>query len=171
MMLPLCLILGDSTGVGTANALAAQGVRCEVHARVNARSSETVQTWRGGRPVDRALIALGSNDATSPKLVQNLLTLRRRVLADRVTWLAPYHPGAAQAVTALARSFGDDVVQLASYGSRDRVHPNSYSSIAVSLGWSGMGSPAPVIVHRRSLSLPAATFAAPPIRKAVVLSF
>ncbi len=65
-MLPLCLILGDSTGVGTADALAALGLRCEVHARVSAPSSETVQTWRGGRPVDRALIALGSNDATSP---------------------------------------------------------------------------------------------------------
>jgi len=27
-----CLIIGDSTGVGTAAALAAQGIRCEVRA-------------------------------------------------------------------------------------------------------------------------------------------
>ncbi len=170
-MLPLCLILGDSTGVGTADALAAQGLRCEVHARVSAPSSETVQTWRGGRPVDRALIALGSNDATSPKLARNLLTLRRRVLAGRVTWLAPYHPGAAQVVTAIARSFGDDVVQLASYGSRDRIHPNSYLSVAVSLGWSDMGSSMPLLARRPSPQPPRATFTASPIRQAVVLSF
>lgn len=170
-MLPLCLILGDSTGVGTASALAAQGLRCEVHARVSAPSSETVQTWRGGRPVDRALIALGSNDATSPSLARNLLTLRRRVLAGRVTWLAPYHPGAAQVVTALARSFGDEVVQLANYGSKDRVHPNSYTSIAVSLGWSGMGAPTAVTMRRPSLPPPRSTEAASAIRQAVVLSF
>lgn len=170
-MLPLCLILGDSTGVGTADALAAKGLRCEVHARVSAPSSETVQTWHGGRPVDRALIALGSNDATSPKLARNLLTLRRRVLAGRVTWLAPYHPGAAQVVTAIARSFGDDVVQLASYGSRDRVHPNSYAAVAISLAWTGSGMPAPVMIRRAM----ARTRPAPPppaqSRQAVVLSF
>ncbi|WP_145147778.1 hypothetical protein [Sphingomonas solaris] len=138
---------------------------------MSAPSSETVQTWHGGRPVYRALIALGSNDATSPKLAENLLTLRRRVLAGRVTWLAPYHPGAAQVVTAIARSFGDNVVQLASYGSRDRVHPNSYSSVAVSLGWSGMGSSVPLLARRPSPQPPRATFTASPIRQAVVLSF
>ena len=170
-MLPLCLVLGDSTGVGTASALAAQGLRCEVHARVSAPSSETVRTWRGGRPVDRALIALGSNDATSPGLARNLLPLRRRVLAGRVTWLAPYHPGAAQVVTALARSFGDEVVHLANYSSRDRVHPNSYASIAVSLGWSGMSVPTAVTLRRPNLRPPPPTDAAPLIRQAIVLSF
>ena len=39
-MIPFCLILGDSTAIGTAQALAAQGIRCEVHARVGAGSAE-----------------------------------------------------------------------------------------------------------------------------------
>lgn len=171
MILPLCLILGDSTGVGTASALAAQGLRCEVHARVSAPSSETLQTWHVRRPVDRALIALGSNDATSPRLAQNLITLRRRVLAGRVTWLAPYHPGAAQVVTALARSFGDDVVQLASYSSRDRVHPDRYADVAVSLGWSGTGFSKPSLTRGPRLRPSQATFAPAPFRRAVVLRF
>lgn len=139
-MFPLCLILGDSTGVGTAAALAAVGVRCEMHARVGASSTEALRTWTGGRPVPLALIALGSNDPTNPALAKNLVELRRRTVAARVTWLAPYHPAAARVVVGLARAFGDDVVSLAYLPSRDRVHPSSYKQIALSLGWAGISA-------------------------------
>ncbi len=84
-MLPLCLIVGDSTAIGTADALVAQGLQCAVHARVGASSSETVRTFPGSPPVERAVIALGSNDLTNPQLVQNLISLRSRIRATRVT--------------------------------------------------------------------------------------
>ena len=103
-MIPFCLIVGDSTGVGTADALAAQGIRCEVHARVGAPSAEPLQTWRGGSPAGVALIALGSNDPANPALARNLLAVRRRVSASRVTWLAPYNPEAGRVVVSLARA-------------------------------------------------------------------
>ena len=136
-MLPLCLILGDSTAVGTADALVAQGVQCAVHARVGASSTEALRTFRGNAPVERAVIGLGSNDPANPQLVRNLVALRQRLSAVRVTWLAPYNPSAAQATVAIARSFGDDVVHLSSVATRDRVHPVSYRQVASSLRWLG----------------------------------
>ena len=81
LVIPLCLVLGDSTAVGTAEALAAQGVRCAVHAHEGAPSIETVKTWHSGSVSDRALVALGTNDALNPDLARNLQVLRRRVTA------------------------------------------------------------------------------------------
>jgi hypothetical protein len=167
-MLPLCLILGDSTAVGTADALVAQGLQCAVHARVGASSTETLRTFRGNAPVERAVIGLGSNDPYNPQLVRNLVALRQRLSAVRVTWLAPYDPAAAQAAVAIARSFGDDVVYLSSVATRDRVHPVSYRQVASSLGWSG--SAIAVSPYRVSPSAPRPP-SAPAIRQAVVLRF
>jgi hypothetical protein len=169
MMFPLCLILGDSTGVGTASALAAQGVRCEVHAREGAPSSETLRVYQGGVPADVALIALGSNDAGNPQLAANLLVLRRRVPAARVTWLAPYNGTASGVVTTIARAFGDTVLPLSAFTSRDGVHPASYRPIAGALGWFSMGALPPVA--RSSRPLPALAAPQTPYRQAVVLSF
>lgn len=167
-MLPLCLILGDSTAVGTADALVAQGLQCAVHARVGAASTETLRTFRGNAPVERAVIGLGSNDPYNPQLVRNLVALRQRLSAVCVTWLAPYNPAAAQATVAIARSFGDDVVHLSSVATQDRVHPVSYRQIASSLGWSG--SLIPVSPYRVSPSAPRSPSNSA-IRQAVVLSF
>ena len=170
-MIPFCLIVGDSTGLGAADALAAQGIRCEVHARVGAPSAEPLQKLPGSSPAAVALIALGSNDPANPALARNLLAVRRRVSAVRVTWLAPYDPGAARVVLALARSLGDKVLPLAAFASRDRLHPASYRQVAASLGWAGSS-------YARSVPI-ATAFAPPapvsrpsvPIRQVVVLSF
>ena len=170
-MIPFCLIVGDSTGVGTADALAAHGIRCEVHARVGAPSAEPLQTWRGVLPAGVALIALGSNDPANPALARNLLAVRRRVSASRVTWLAPYNPAAARVVVSLARALGDDVVQLASYSSRDRLHPASYRQVAMSLGWTSARS-APLATSTSSLTYGAPALPPRPlVRQTVVLSF
>ena len=168
-MIPLCLILGDSTGVGTAGALAAQGIRCEVHAREGAPSSETLRTYQGGSPADVAMIALGSNDASNPQLAANLLALRRRVPAARVTWLAPYDATASGIVRTIARAFGDAVLPLAAFSSRDGVHPISYRPIAGALGWVRINS-ARSIAPAAS-PLPAVAPPQPAYRQAVVLSF
>ncbi|WP_267381451.1 MULTISPECIES: hypothetical protein [unclassified Sphingomonas] len=168
-MIPLCLILGDSTGVGTAGALAAQGIRCEVHAREGAPSSEAVRTYQGGSPVEVALIALGSNDADSPDLARNLLALRERVPAMRVTWLAPYDASAAGVVARIAGAYGDAIVPLAAFSSKDGVHPKSYRPIASALHWGANTTrfgPMPAAVRSPPASPPA-----PAYRQAVVLSF
>ena len=134
-VIPLCLIVGDSTGVGTASALAAQGIRCELHARVGVTSAEVARTWKGSPPVARALLAIGSNDPTSPSLTRNLVSVRQRIRAARVTWLLPYNAFAARVVTTVATSFGDQIVPLSFQPSTDRVHPRSYRPVAASLGW------------------------------------
>ena len=169
-MIPLCLVLGDSTAVGTAQALAAQGMGCTVHARKGAPSIETVKTWHSGAFTDRALIALGSNDALNPELTANLQLLRRRVTANQVTWLAPYHPRAAAIVAAVAAKFGDSVVQLGRFSSNDRIHPKSYRTVALALHWQ---TPASRPYRYESVRLsPAPTAeAAPVIRQAVVMTF
>lgn len=169
-MIPFCLVLGDSTAVGTAEALASQGMRCAVHAREGAPSIETVKTWHSGSFSDRALIALGSNDALNPELAGNLQLLRRRVAANRVTWLAPYHPRAAAIVTAIAGQFGDSVVHLGRFSSNDGVHPKSYRTVAAALQWQ---TPAPLPYRYDTTRSPPLIVAkpAPAIRQAVVMTF
>ncbi len=133
--MPLCLLLGDSTAVGTAGALALQGVRCEVHAHVGAHSSELARDWQGGTTPAVAVIALGSNDVGDPRLEHSLIVVRARTRAPRVTWLVPYERSAALIVTKVAAQFGDRVVPLAQEPTRDGVHPISYRPIARLLGW------------------------------------
>lgn len=167
-MIPLCLVLGDSTAVGTADALAAEGMRCAVHARSGAPSIETVRTWRSGAFSGRTLIALGSNDALNPKLSANLELLRRRLSASHVTWLAPYHPRAAAIVTAIADKFGDTVVYLGP--SNDGIHPKSYRTVASALRWDTQAHRPydNAIIRPRHTATPSAP---PVVRAAVVISF
>lgn len=80
---PACIVIGDSIAVGTAGALASEGLRCEVHARVGASSAEMLRTFTDGGHRARAVIALGSNDAGNPNLLRNLVALRQRVRATR----------------------------------------------------------------------------------------
>ena len=167
-MIPLCLIIGDSTALGTANALAAQGIRCAVHARVGAPSGDSVKTFRSPVGAGRVLIALGSNDPTNARLARNLMVIRQRSMGSQVTWLAPYHASAARIVTDIARSFGDPVIELASVPSRDGVHPQNYRTVAAVLQWRKTASTR--VEYRAERALP------PPqnessVRQAVVLSF
>jgi len=169
-VIPFCLVLGDSTAVGTAEALAAQGMRCAVHAREGAPSIETVKTWHSGSVSDRALVALGSNDALNPNLASNLQLLRRRVTANQVTWLAPYHPRAAAIVAAIAEQIGDTVVQLGRFSSNDGIHPKSYRAVATALRWQ-TPAPLPYRYATSRSSPPSAARLASVIRQAVVMTF
>lgn len=167
-MIPLCLILGDSTAVGTAAALAERGMRCEIHARVGAHSDTIAREWQGGDATPVALIALGSNDAGDPMLGRTLAVLRGRMRARRVIWLAPYRASAALAVSTVATRFGDTVLALAALPTRDGIHPASYRPIATMLGWQslfGHGDQASAPIQPSAPSLPSR----PIIRRAVVL--
>ena len=168
-MIPLCLIVGDSTTVGTAAALAAAGMRCEVHARVGATSGEVLRSHPGMLTADRAVIALGSNDLGNPKLRQNLGSLRSRISAARVTWLVPYAARVAWVVNSVSAAFGDEVLPLSMYRSFDRLHPANYGSVAAGIlseGRSRSGQTIP------SVSTPTARRSSSPAgRRAVVLNF
>lgn len=169
-MIPVCLIVGDSIGIGAAVPLAASGARCAVYARVGASSGETVRTFHGHAGVEHAIISLGSNDAESPNLERNLIVVRQRIAARRVTWIVPYHPRASRVVAILARSFGDGIVDLGRFTSTDGIHPVRYSDVAKSLNW----RPAPPqiepqVVVRASSTLRPALKAS--IRQATVLRF
>ena len=156
-MIPFCLILGDSTAVGTAQALAAQGIRCEVHARVGAGSAEIERRVRGASAATVALIALGSNDAASPALPTNLLALRRRTTAVKVAWLAPYDLRASSIVTSIAARFGDTVIPL----ERRRITANIFTAPEIAtVGWSQQAVDAGEI-QAESVTLPLAGNARP----------
>ncbi len=129
-MIPFCLILGDSTAVGTAAALAMSGIQCEMRARVGASSSDALRFSPETLSASFVVIALGSNDPRSPKLLQNLDTIRRRTAASRVVWIAPYNPAASAIVRTVAVTFGDTVVHLNAFRTQDGIHPVSYSSVA-----------------------------------------
>ncbi|MGN5376454.1 hypothetical protein [uncultured Sphingomonas sp.] len=165
---PPCIVVGDSIAVGTADALASAGLRCAVHARVGASSAETLRGFRDDAPRAHAIIALGSNDLGRPDLLRNLVALRQRVRATRVTWVAPYAPAAAAVSTAVARSFGDDVVQLSRIESRDGIHPVSYRLLIRSLDLSP-GRYAP-LAPTGAVPTPSAP-AHRPVRQAVVMTF
>jgi len=167
-VIPLCLVLGDSTAVGTADALARRGIRCEVHARVNARSGTIAKEWPGAAAASEALIALGSNDADDPALERSLMAVRGRTRALHVTWLAPYHGRAAMVVRKVAARFGDRVLSLTLQPTKDGIHPAAYGPIATSLGWTGFAGLGqrysrpnpPVPVPRAKIK---------PVRRAVVM--
>lgn len=167
---PACIVIGDSIAVGTAGALASEGLRCEVHARVGASSAEMLRTFTDGAPRERAVIALGSNDAGNPNLLRNLVALRQRVRAARVAWVTPYSSTAARISAAIARSFGDEIVHLAAIDSRDGIHPVSYRSVARSLSSSPRYGGDAVARQPRTVS-PAPAAAARPVRQAVVMTF
>lgn len=132
-MIPFCLIVGNRTGVDTADALAAQAFGARSMC-VGARILGTPRTYQTAS-VDVALIALGLNEGDSAALARNALALRQRVPADHATWLALYSPSASAIVNRIAMVFRDAIVPLATFSTKDGVHPASYRPIAGALDW------------------------------------
>ena len=158
-----CLIIGDSTGVGTAAALAAQDIRCEVRAQVGVSSATALARQAGATAASHVLVAVGSNDRASPDLRSNLLRLRRQLATRRVTWLAPYDRGAAEMVRSVSVVYGDELLLLAGFPTRDRVHPTSYAPVARAIGWRWPAGQRPMATEAPGQK--------PSKRRAVVLSF
>ncbi|MDO6414361.1 hypothetical protein Q4F19_08210 [Sphingomonas sp. BIUV-7] len=126
-----CLLVGDSTVVGTARALRnAFNLQCETQARERVTTAAILR-WPASTARHRiAVIGAGSNDAGGPKLSRNLAVLRAAIHADQVIWLKPYEPRASAIVAGLASVRGDFAIDLARFPSRDRVHPGNYISVA-----------------------------------------
>ena len=163
-MIPLCLILGDSIAVGTSAALAISGFQCETRAQIGASSSDAVRSAAKSLSASLVVIAIGSNDPRNPELLQNLEAIRRRTASRRVVWVAPYNPAASAIVRTVAVTFGDTVLQLNRFRTRDGIHPVSYRAIARMVG-----------LARPTLRLmgeqPAAPGAQRAVRQAAVITF
>lgn len=129
-----CLILGDSIARGTGQAVnALYDPGCDVQAEQSA-STERILTWaKPSKYYGTIIVAVGSNDVAGGRLSGRLARLRQSLATRKVVWLLPYARPQAYAVRSIAARFGDRVIDLASFRSRDRVHPSSYSDIANAL--------------------------------------
>ncbi|ATY34957.1 hypothetical protein CVN68_22325 (plasmid) [Sphingomonas psychrotolerans] len=129
-----CLILGDSTGVGTATALVAQyAIRCDVIAAERATAAQ-ILAWR--KPAKRygaSILAIGSNDSPGAKLADNLFKIRTSITTRRAIWLLPYSRQVASLVNKVAVAFGDESIDLGRFATNDHIHPQHYGDVARAL--------------------------------------
>ncbi len=128
-----CLLMGDSIAVGLFGALRAGGLLCALGARIGATSGELPSQimHAGFHPL--VILSAGTNDAAGAPLEANLFAARRALSGARVIWVLPYKRRAAYAVTQVAFRFGDDLVDLAAFPTRDRIHPSDYHTVADAL--------------------------------------
>jgi hypothetical protein len=118
-----CTVIGDSIAVGVS-----QHMKCELMAQVGRATSSQASMMKWVNK-DVVVISLGSNDPTSPTLLQDLRSVRARVVAEKVVWLVPYHRGAASAVYRVAEERRDAIVDLRIFPTKDRVHPSDYREV------------------------------------------
>jgi len=128
-----CSLLGDSIAVGLGAVLHARGWLCLVAARTGASSADLVAQIGRSAPHAWVLVSAGTNDRPGASLEANLLAARMAIGRGQVVWLLPYHRRTAYTVTQIAFRFGDEVVDLARFPTRDHIHPASYREVARAL--------------------------------------
>lgn len=129
-----CLILGDSTGVGAAQAINQRYARqCDVQAIERATAAQILSWQSTGKDYGACIFAMGSNDSAGTVLAAKLTRIRSSRCFRRVIWLLPYGRAQAYTVSSVAARFGDETVDLKRFTSRDRIHPLSYSQVAAVL--------------------------------------
>jgi hypothetical protein len=129
-----CLILGDSTGVGTARAINARYERhCDIQAAERATAVQILSWRRPGKRYDTCIFSMGSNDKAGPALAARLAEIRAQFCFNRVIWLLPYSRPQAYTVSSVAARFGDETLDLGRFHSRDGVHPSQYMDVAEAL--------------------------------------
>lgn len=119
-----CTVIGDSIAVGVS-----QYMKCELMAQVG-RATSTQASMMKWVNRETVVISLGSNDPTSPTLLQDLRRVRASVVAERVVWLVPYNRSAARAVYRVAEERRDAIVDLRLFQTKDNVHPSNYREVA-----------------------------------------
>ena len=123
-----CVLLGDSIAVGLK-----PHTPCILQAQVGRSAHHQVALIRQVT-AKTVIISLGSNDVgdklLEKSLLRNLRTVRRQVEAYRVIWIIPYHAAAREQVRRVAAEWGDGLVDLMDYRTKDGVHPQSYKELA-----------------------------------------
>ena len=129
-----CLILGDSTGVGAAQAINHRYARqCDVQAVERATAAQILAWRKTGKDYGTCIFAMGSNDSAGAALAGKLAKIRSTACFRRVIWLLPYARPQAYTVSSVAARFGDETLDLARFETRDRIHPHYYSQVAAVL--------------------------------------
>jgi lysophospholipase L1-like esterase len=123
-----CVLLGDSIAVGLKSHLP-----CNLEAKVGRNSHQQSMLVRNIK-AKTVIISLGSNDVgdklLEKSLLRNLRSVRRQVEANKVIWVIPYHAAAREQVRRVAAEWGDGLVDLMDYRTKDGVHPQSYKELA-----------------------------------------
>jgi hypothetical protein len=137
-----CLFFGDSLALGTGMAVNALLPRaCEIRAAEGASSMAMMRWTPSPRRYGTTILSVGSNDdigpATPPRLrlraVERITNLRSHPPSHRYIWLLPYDRSRAALVRRIAATFGDEILDLARFPSRDGIHPASYRTVAGAL--------------------------------------
>lgn len=129
-----CLILGDSTGVGAAQAINRRyAQQCDVQAVERATAAQILAWRKTGKDYGACVFAMGSNDPAGAALATKLTKIRTSLCFRRVIWLLPYARPQAYTVSSVAAHFGDETVDLSRFETRDRIHPRNYSQVAAVL--------------------------------------
>lgn len=126
-----CLIVGDSTGLGTAKEINARYVRrCDVIAVERATAAQILDWRKPFKVYGTCIFGVGSNDEPDAALMAKLARLRRSILTRRVIWLLPYSRPRAYVVNSVALSFGDESLDLSRFPTNDGIHPARYGEVA-----------------------------------------
>lgn len=129
-----CLILGDSTGVGAAQAINHRYARqCDVQAMERATAAQILSWRKTGKDYGACIFAMGSNDQAGIALAAKLAKIWSSICYRRVIWLLPYARPQAYTVSSVAARFGDETLDLVRFETRDRIHPRNYSQVATVL--------------------------------------
>ena len=145
-----CLFFGDSLADGAAAAVNARySQHCDVHAVPGAASGAMLRWTPTARRYDTAILSIGSNDDIGTlamkrsgskarafadrqqlRVLTRITYLRQGLPSRRVIWLLPYNRARAAIVTRIAVHFGDEVLDVGLFPTRDGIHPASYAEVA-----------------------------------------
>lgn len=129
-----CLILGDSTGLGTAREINARYAgHCDIIAVERATATDILNWHKPPKAYGTCIFAVGSNDEPDAALTAKLAKLRRSIFTRRAIWLLPYSRPRAYLVNSVAVSFGDESLDLVRFPTKDRIHPAHYGDVAEAL--------------------------------------
>lgn len=124
-----CLIMGDSIAVGVGTYLSLQGPKCELRAKVG-RPAEAIANINVSQNKDVVVISSGSNNPPAYHITKALIQTRNKFPNAKVIWILPYNRLAARTVQAIATRYGDQVVDLQGYSTRDGLHPSNYRALS-----------------------------------------
>ena len=116
------MIIGDSIAVGTKIHLS----KCEVVAE-SGISSKGYNYKFGNKhtAANSVIISLGSNDHANIKTMQELVSLRSKIVSDHVYWILPaIKPLVQEAVRQVAKDNNDTIIEI-KHLQQDKVHPTA----------------------------------------------
>lgn len=118
-----CLVVGDSIAYG----IGEFSTQCAAIAKSGITSGNWLASYGSSiLPARSVVISLGTNDKPSAETYRNLVELRRRIRANRVSWVLPSaekRPEARWYVTQVASAFRDTILNVpAAYLASDKIH-------------------------------------------------